>query len=368
MPADYGYLNARIRAMKSRLLDARLYNELLAKTDLNDLLASLARTGYGGSMAAALARYSGWDALRDGLRQDLVSSLRKVHSMVMDAPASEPAQLVRSLLARWDRNNLFTVIRAHSHGAATPLEMDILVPAGELDIIALEELVRQPDLRAAVDLLSTWGLPYAAALGDAMPRATETGDPAVLENVLDQRYAAVLQEQLDTLPDSESVVQVRRILGLELDQRNLLTALRLRGANLGGDYQTQEALRNPEPLAAWHLPGGALSERVLTSLLTMPTTEEVCTTLAVTPAATPWRSALEAWCEHGSLPKLQDALERRLTELAIGLFYHNPLSIAPIIAYLWAKENEVRNLRLIGMGILQGSSKDLILEDLYMPW
>ena len=42
--------------------------------------------------------------------------------------------------------------------------IDCLVPAGELDEVTLTELIKQPDVRAVIDMLATWGIVYAKPL------------------------------------------------------------------------------------------------------------------------------------------------------------------------------------------------------------
>ncbi|HOQ62192.1 MAG TPA: 3-hydroxyacyl-CoA dehydrogenase NAD-binding domain-containing protein, partial [Vicinamibacterales bacterium] len=66
------------------------------------------------------------------------------------AAASEPAQLVRILLARWDRTDLLTVLRQQIQGPAGVSgpdgpEMGTPAPVGELDEAALTGLLHQPD-------------------------------------------------------------------------------------------------------------------------------------------------------------------------------------------------------------------------------
>jgi V/A-type H+/Na+-transporting ATPase subunit C len=43
---DYGYANARIRGMKSRLLGRRALDELAAKPDISALIVELEKTPY----------------------------------------------------------------------------------------------------------------------------------------------------------------------------------------------------------------------------------------------------------------------------------------------------------------------------------
>ncbi len=354
---DYGYINARVRGMKSRLFDRQMYHELAAKADLGALLASLAQTPYREPIEAALVRSQGLTALIDGLRRDLTACLLKLRRIAGDDRAAEPAALVGILLARWDYRSLLALTRAQARGVAATIEREILIGVGDLDAVALAELARQPDLPAMIDLLSTWRLPYATPLRRAWLAVVEGGDLSILEEALGQAYATMIQERLQSLPPSPNRALVQQALSQEIDVQNLLNALRLRQAHLRGELF-------PEPSTEWYLPGGRLPLAALASLRAMAEPAQVLAALRSSPAAAPWLPALTAWAAREDLVALQRALERRLTEMAQALFVHDPLTIAPVIAYLWAKENEVRNLRVIGWGIAEGWERSRILEEL----
>lgn len=373
MPDDYGYINARVRAMKSRLLSRRTYGELLSRTSVDELLAALAQTPYRPSIEAALSRDTGWAALRDSLRRDLTAHLGRVRAMVMDQPQSEAAQLVRILLARWDRTNLLAVLRQQIQGPAGVGGLDgagtgTLAPVGELDETALTGLMHQPNLRAMIDLATQWRLPYAAALRHALPEMTAQGDPAILEAALDRQHAEHIASWLAALRPSDNVSLVRQVVAWERDLANLLAALRLRQARLreypGGRPPRLPAEATAPGTAAWYLPGGLLAQELLAALLDEPDAHRVYDSLAQAQPGGPWRPALAAWVEHGSLTELQRALERELTARLVDLFRHDPLTIAPVIAYLAAKENEARNVRLIAAGLVHGLPHEQVAEEL----
>ncbi len=100
--------------MKSRLLSRRTYGELLAETSVNELLAPGADALSHGHRGRIGARYRLGRARRGLRRTRQRTSVAR--AMVMDQPDSEPAQLVRILLARWDRTNLLTVLRQQIPG------------------------------------------------------------------------------------------------------------------------------------------------------------------------------------------------------------------------------------------------------------
>jgi vacuolar-type H+-ATPase subunit C/Vma6 len=83
------------------------------------------------------------------------------------------------------------------------------------------------------------------------------------------------------------------------------------------------------------------------------------------PLEATWRPALERWSESGNLATLGDELDEMLTRTAVGMFATaDPLGPGVPLAYVWAKENEIANLRTIGAALAAGVAPDLIEEEL----
>lgn len=361
MPDDYGYLNARIRGKKSRLLDRQLYMELLSKADLDAFLASLTQTAYREAMEAALARHRGLQALYDGLRRDLTGALLQVRALAEDVPESEPAVLIRVILSRWDRHNLVTLMRAHVPAVGPPSPMDLLVPVGDLDEVDLRELAAQPNLRAMIDLMVTWRLPFAQELSATWAATRGMAPETALEDTLNRAHVQHWLSRLAALPETPSTTLVRRAMGWEVDQRNLLNALRVRQARDRGEVI-------PE-MSSWYLPGGLWSSRSL-AVLIEGTEEQANRALRGLVSMPPWSLGRKDRDYHVQmdLSALQLDMEHALQARMAALFHDDPLTIAPVLAYVWAKEGEIRNLRTIGTGIANDMPRDLIEEMLFIPW
>lgn len=346
---EYG--NARLRARRSRLLGPADYSILLSATSIDRLLGMLSETTYASAVTEALPRFRGVRRLDEALRRSLASELRAVQEFY--AGVHVPA--LRLLLERWDLHNLRTILRAKAHPGEAGDLTAMLVPAGQLSETELGELSEQPGLRAVIDLMVAWGLPSRARarkLAAAWPRFERTGDVAVLEAVLTRQYAAHLD---DVLSDEGDEADPGGLLRAEIDRANLMVALRRREAGVDG-----------EPLAAAEgeeadsfLPGGRLRRSVLEAAGAAPNGADAAAVLMAAPLIPGWEEALAAWSIHGDLGRLEEALIEATTHHAVGLFRRgDPLGAAIPAAYVLAKENEVRNLRWIGRGIVQGLSSD----------
>jgi V/A-type H+-transporting ATPase subunit C len=103
---DYGYMNARIRAMKSRLLAHTVLENLILKPDLESMITELERTSYREEIEKASVLYSGMLCIEVALRKDFTNAFRKILEF---AQGEKSEFYIRILLTRWDIQNLKTM-------------------------------------------------------------------------------------------------------------------------------------------------------------------------------------------------------------------------------------------------------------------
>ena len=219
---DWGYINARMRGMKSRLLDHHTLDTLILQPDLDSLISESEKTAYREDLVEARGRYSGMPAIEHALRNNFVRTFRKVLGFSKE---KEAEKYISIFLHRWDVQNIKTVLRGKNIHVTSEEILDCLVPAGELDEATLTELVRQQDMKAVIDLLATWRIPYATPLTTAFPEFAKTKDLAVLECALDRYYYE--DALLAVRACSPNNAMIREILSLEIDVVNIKTALRM---------------------------------------------------------------------------------------------------------------------------------------------
>ncbi len=250
-----------------------------------------------------------------------------------------------------------TILRGHYAGADPGEIRAALVPAGELSDDVLGELANQPGIRAAVDLMVSWGIPTPAtvrAVAAALETFESSDDFQALERAMNRAEAEEVRRALD-----EAEPGVVRILRAEIDQANLLVALRLHQAQSEG--QDVDAVDSAERF----LPGGSLPAAVLARAGHAEDRAAAAAILVAAPLEATWRPGLERWSESGDLVVLNDDLNEMLKRQAVGMFATaDPLGPGVPLAYAWAKENEVENLRTIGAGLAAGMSPQLIEEEL----
>lgn len=354
---DYG--NTRLRAQRGRLLDGADYRELFGAGTTERLLGALSATPYGPDVERALVRHDAFHQLDEAVRCHLARSLRAMRSFY----EGEARAGVDLLLSRWDLRNVRSIIRLKVRPSAYEDAEPMLVTAGALDEPALAELTGQPSLRSLVELMVAWDVPSRPAARQVLrewPRYEITGDPVFLENALNHAWAAHTADALDGWVGTE----LESVLRAEVDQINLVTALRLRQTSL-----EVEGILDLEPHEGGrYLPGGVLRPALLGQVRRTSTPADLVALVAEQALPTDWLAALTTWSADQDLGALGGKLERALARDAIGLFGRgDPLGIAIPIAFTWAKECEARNLRLVGRSITHHIRWDDIEPELY-PW
>lgn len=358
MDNDYGYPNARLRAMKSRLLSRSAYAELLSEATVEDVVANLVHTVYQPALEAALIKATGWECLSEGLRNHLGQTLAKITGFF----GGDSQRLWKVLIGRWQVYNLKTILRGQANNIPANEILNALIPAGDLKESDFSRLVQQTSVRATVDLLATWNHPLARSLLEAMPAYAQRADLAVLELALDRASYRSAFETLSDVDDEDNAALVRWVLRREIDATNLLTVIRLSASGMSGArFAAHYGTTLPEQVL---IQGGGPATQRLMEYKEIPTVEQVVRDLHNTEFGAALTGAEAGYNEKHSVAGFEDGIEGQMSRADYGLFGGDPLSIGVAVAYLAALVNEVRNLRLIGRGKSTGWSRENIEKEL----
>lgn len=358
---DYGYANARVRAMKSLLLSEDFYEHLMQIDDSNAILEALKKTPYKTEIEeVALLKTTTSEIIDEALKRNIAKTFNKVATFV----AGEAGKLVKVLLARWDLHNLKTILRG-KHISANENEIrEGLIPAGELNEALLNELVRAIDVPGVVDLLATWGIPSARPLVENLPRYLARKELLTLEIPLDKFYYEQVSRQ--SRGNSLHARIVHDLIIMEIDVRNLVTLLRLQGVKFEFKGEKEEIEKQvKEQIEVLFVPGGKEIELTdFVSLAQKRDVEAILKHLRSSPYGAVLRSGIERYKETNSLSILERKLEEYLAQKAISTYRKGPLCIGIIVGYLWMKFKEVVNLRIITRCKIMGVPERKIREEL----
>jgi V/A-type H+-transporting ATPase subunit C len=345
---DYGYGNARTRGMKSNLLGAAFFEELIAAGDLNKMIQLLLGTEYGPDLEERLIEGHTVAVVDEALKDNMVRTFDKIMGFIND----EARLLSVTLLGRWDLFNVKTIIRGKHMRLKAETIIDSLLPVGEMTEVELKELAGLEDVLAVTDTLWTWGSAYSIPLREGVQEYLKEGDLSILELALDRYYSQWAAKRLTRR--KANYVLARTILGLQVDSTNLVTAFRL----LKADTTDMDVAR-------FFLSGGVhVSEELFLSLTALSDVDEVVDALRGTPYSIQLEKVLGAYMASNSIAVLERALEDYVMRRALGSGFGDPLGFGVMVSYLYAKQNEVTNLRIIVKGNAVGMPPDRMRKEL----
>jgi V/A-type H+-transporting ATPase subunit C len=345
---DYGYVNARIRGMKSHLLGPELLDSLILKPDTDAIITELEKTPYREELMKASVQHTGLACIEVALRMDIARTFHKVYTLFEEEIEEKYARI---LLNRWDVHNIKTILRGKNIHEPSSEILGCLIPAGQLDEATLVELVKQPDVRAVIDLLATWGIIYSLPLTQQFKEYSETRDLAVMEYALDKFY---FENALEAIQDGAYDDRImREMVGTEIDVTNIRSVLKM----IRDRIPVEEA-------EEFLIPGGAvLDEKRLILLIKAGTIKDAIKQLGGTPYEFLVQVPEETFKQE-KISVFEKELERFLIRKGIGGFLGDPLSIAIAIGYVWAKFTEVTNIRIIARLKMADMSEKTIREEL----
>ncbi len=339
---DFDYINARVRAMRSRLLEAGRMEELLGAPSFDAFLQALTNTPYGRDLQEALARFQGIEAVDEALARNFSATTQKIRKF----GEGKSRRLIEALLLRWDLSNLRAVLRGKHTGRSEEEIMESVLPAGLLTEVALRELAKQPDVPAVAGTLDALEHPFALPVAEGLREYVGDHDLLKLELHVGRYYAEHVHALARGTGHNETIL--RELVQTEIDALNVKTAVKL--------------LRAEEPLdldarRRFYVPGGGIVSEEVFLLLTHPDT-----------AKQGWR-ALGAHGfpldePGGDLTTFEKDLDQLITRGTARLYLADPLGLEIVVGYLALKYNEVINLRLIARSKQLGIPRDLVRKEM----
>lgn len=322
MPDDYGYINARIKVMRTQLLDGRMLDAALEAQSYQEFLRVLSESVLASDLGDATAQGAGLGELDVALSRNFFHTTDKVLSLASGTSRDE----IGVLLQKWDLVNLKTLARGLTSGRPAEAVLTSLIPGGTIARSALNVAVNSRDLPAAAQALSVTGHPLARAFRDGAAAYTASGRLLDLEVALDQGY---YRRALDIARGTA----LRRYLAREIDITNALTARALRGQTV-------------DP--ALFVDGGNLIK---------------ASDFARLGSGDAGLGEVAPILEAPSLEEAEIVARRLLDVAARNAAMGDSLGVGVAVDFLRRKEIEIAKLRLIGRGKFYGVPADQLRRE-----
>lgn len=321
----YGYAVGRVRALETRVFRDAVYERLVDAPTFAEQRRILSDTAYGQHLEGV--------ETADAVERALEAALGEVYALV--EALGLPDAMVRFFRVRHDYANLRARLKAEVLGASVEADLDALgtvppqVIAGPLEAL--------PDhLRRAAEEART-------AIAALEERAARHGGEASSQERLEAIDRVVERAEHAELAEAARAAKsdfLREYVALTVDLANVKRVLRAR--------------RRGMPLAdvgPTLLEGGRIPRETLAEAYALPL-EEMAERLASHRALR--GVAAEDLLSLDRLDVATDALAVRMMRAGRAV----PLGAEPVVAYVLAREAEVRQLRVLLIGKLAGLGPD----------
>jgi V/A-type H+-transporting ATPase subunit C len=329
-----------VRAKRAKLFPKESYPKML-NMSVTEIARLLQESEYKREIDELGTRYAGIDLIEMALNASLANTYRTMIK-ITQAGARE---IVVAYLRRYDVENIKTVLRAKISGAPSTAVEEALVPAGQLPPELFKRMA-MGDLQEVVNSLE--GTPYHDAVAEIATKPLH-----LVEDLLDRNYYADLLKasQGTDIP----VVLFNRLVRMEIDVQNLDSLLRLKRDET-----------DPAAILDHVMPGGYEITRADLQRLATLSFGELLAALEKYSYYEALRERLVQVREGETLRDVETALYKRLADQAFTFSAAYPLSVLPIMGYIFSKRIEVDNIRTIVRGKTAALSDEIIQRQLVL--
>lgn len=330
----YGFVNARVGAMKSHLLDSMEMKTLVESRNFDDALALLKNTAYG----KELAKLSSPSAV--DIENVLQRSMQRDYETLAMSVTGAPKKFLNHYAKRFEIEAIKTLLVMKCKAEDIKKYPWIMQRVMAVDMA--EKLADVGTPGELVEMLRF--TEYYPALHKALSEYNEKGSPYPFIEALDTYYYSRLNSILRKMGGTDRSL-AEHLIGIEVDAKNLLIALRTRGT----DEEVSEHLM---PMRY------RLGDADLTAAFNTKSVGEV---QQIFQHYTDIISAgVKDYEDTGSFFTLENEFKQLALKENRRLFGGDRFNMGIPIAYLNLKGNEVKNLT----AILQGKEEGLSTEQI----
>jgi V/A-type H+-transporting ATPase subunit C len=342
--STYAELQARVRALYSRLLSPKIFYTLLQAKDFETVIANLKKTDYGPYL--------------DAVDQDALSPRRATYQFyrrladaygkLIDLTPGPGRDVLLQLWRLFEIDNLKATLRGIEHKVSWDQVLYLLAPRERHFLVSFDDMhamLRRGNIDDALDVIRD--TPYYDPLDHALSRYHEEKTLFPLEVALDLDYRRGLWESIQTLRGRDRK-EALRLVGTVIDVDNLLWAIRYRVYH---HLSEQEIINYTVPFGYQtedvHIRAIARGEDIVTAIKGIYPEIEVVGDFETDPGQ--------------ALAHLEQLLNRRIVQMCRVTFRGDPFHIGLPVAYLLLLEHEVEDLT----AVVEAKASGLGTEMLY---
>lgn len=339
---EYGFVNARIRGMKSRFISIGVYESLLQAGTYEDFIKMLSGTYYG----SIISKHASTSLPRpDELAIILSQDFADVSSNLSRSLSGKVRIFTDTFLQMFYAESVKSVIRGLHVGLDEDEILRFSVPSSPSEAALLQTLIGASSVNKMIDLIPQWDL--KVSLLTRLPTYQEYDSTAPLEVAVEEWYLRSVVDALKKFTKIESD-RVYSIIEPRVVLRNVLTGLR--ATLLGLDTRAKE-------LSLVRFPR---TQMLTDAIASANTWREVITKLDSTRYSDFGGRMARLYEETNDLGDVELAIEDFIAQRIKLQMTAFPFHLGTIIGFFSLKQYEVRNLRSIAVGIERGESAETI--------
>lgn len=321
----------RLRVLETRLLDKAKVDRMIESESANDALKVLQETEYANVMTN-VKRAEDYEVM-------LSAELKRVYKECYDM--SPVKSLVDIMSIKYEYHNAKVILKGIF------LEKDLshmFVSIGRVSRDTLKSNIQnnQNDLNVFMK----------EAVIEAEENFKANNDPQKIDIILDKHMFKEIVHIAKSLDDKFTMKYVKALI----DLTNIKSLLRIKKQNKGRDF-----------LLSVIIDGGSLDKDILVSLLT-DATENIQNKLSYTDYVDILKQGVEEFIKSNSVSLLEKLVDNYIMNLMKEAKFI-PFGGEPLLAYIYAKETEIKVIRIIMVGKLNNITGEVIkerLRDIYV--
>ncbi len=323
----YPYTYVRIMAMKGKLYKRQDYNKLL-KMQANEIAKYLEETEYKGEINTLAKEYEGYELVEEALYMNFINNIQKLEEI----SSREMGYLLKVYLRKYEVYNIKTIVRGKAVQQPAQETEKLLLPIGAMNKAKLLKLLEMESIAAVLKKVGLREQEYKEALA----YYEKEGSLLEIENMLDQIWYKEMQKFSMQLAEEHKLF--KGLLQAEIDVMNVKLLLRLKKTGM-----------ESKKISQFFFSGGTSFSKSRCKALAEKDFETVVSSLQTSA----FKSIIEnhrAELEKKDLRLFEKSLDVWLLQKTTLLMHQFPLSVDTLLSYLFAKEIEMRNLRVLVKG------------------
>ena len=322
----------RLRVYETRLLDKSKVDRMIDSNSAQEALKVLQETEYANVMTN-VKRAEDYEVI-------LSEELKRLFNVMYEI--SPEKSLVDLMSVKYDYHNIKVILK----GIFLKEDLSyLLIHVGTIKVSKLKSSIENNELRDLSPIMRE-------AIEEAIKDFENSKDPQMVDIILDKYMFKEIIQIKNSIKDRF----VDKYVDSVIDSTNLKTLLRVKKQNKGREFFSSVIIE-----------GGSIDKDKLLGMLN-DSVENVATKLSFTDYAEFIKVGIEYYSKTRSVSLLEKLIDNYIMDMMKDAKII-PFGVEPILAYIYAKETEIKIIRIIMVGKLNNISAEVVrerLRDIYV--